>query len=101
MAGRYAEIYEVVSGMFTEANTWAASDVKDRLEAKGINGDPGLIKRARRQLGIGYFMEYGYDGQLIRWVWTTKGKVTDDGWAHPSQRYPDGKLYKGPKRRVA
>lgn len=98
--GRYAEIFEVISAMFRDADTWSASDVRNRLEDAGINGNPELIRRARQQLGIGYFMEYSKDGVLIRWVWTTRGRIAG-GWSQPAQRYPDGKPYKGQRKKVA
>jgi hypothetical protein len=66
------DVRSVLKPMFDEQDTWSQKECAAALAAAGITANPKTIKKAAMSLGIRPSQEFGDDGRLQRWIWTTK-----------------------------
>lgn len=70
------EVEHVLRDMFAEQHTWETGEAKRALREAGVSTSQHTVDRARRELGIHARAEFGPNGGIVRWVWTTEARKT-------------------------
>ena len=71
-ADMQAEVESVLRAMFEENDTWSAKDAMAELRAAGCSTSASLLGKAKSNLGIRSGNQFGSDGRIQGWVWTTE-----------------------------
>ena len=66
------EVESVLKEMFEERDTWPAKEAFAEIRAAGCPGSAAVVGKARAKLGIRTGNQFGEDGRIQGWVWTTE-----------------------------